>query len=180
MCLAVITKGESSKPAGSKTHIISTLPPAHQTRHFLTLAALEWGEMRPGPAQQTSRARVVKGGNQPPPNLPKRSQRISTQVKKRHRQVKHSGGGSHNRHQTLPNSKSNPTWLNSGIQANGDQNVKPADWNKSLQANPRLLYARVHIPCMMCMGHNMNKSSCFQKFGRCPKCASTHTGQAKP
>ena len=60
--------------------------PLH-TRHatFLILATLESGEMRPGSAQQTSRARVVKGGNQPPPNIsnvPKRSQRISTPFKK--------------------------------------------------------------------------------------------------
>ena len=77
-----------------------------------------------------------RGRNPTTPNLPRRSQRVSTPFKKketaggvkrknRHSQAKHRGEGSHNRHQTLPKSMSNPTWLAELTHSNkkGVQNV---------------------------------------------------------
>ena len=127
MRLAIVKKGEAPNPTGSKTHISSTLPPAPRTRHFCN-------SRNPGAGRNATRTSTAhqpckgsKGRKPTTPNLPKRSQRISTPFKKkeraggvkrknRHSQAKHRGGGSHNRHQTLPKSMSNPTWLNSCIQ----------------------------------------------------------------
>ena len=96
MCLAIVKKGGAPNPIGRKTRISSTLPPAHRTRHFLTLATLEWGETRPGPALH-GWCKGSKGRNPTTPNLPKRSQRIGTPYKK-----KGEGGRGQKKEQTQP------------------------------------------------------------------------------
>ena len=96
MRLAIVKKGEAPNPTGRKTHISRTLPSAHRTRNFLTLATQEWGESdRSSTANQPCKG--SKGRKPTTPNLSKRSQRITPSSKKRGE-----GGRGQKKEQTQP------------------------------------------------------------------------------